>query len=115
MLWRIVMIEDAKTRFCRRLKTIRKSKKLTQEGLGVKIGLDESCANTRISRYEKGVHVVEPNTAERIAQVLDVPLSYFYAPSEDLAELNQLFHHFNSEDQQKLLIFAQSLSMTDKL
>ena len=45
---------------------------MTLEKLGVAIGLDESCASTRISRYEHGVHVVEPNTAERIAQALDV-------------------------------------------
>lgn len=103
------MIEDAKTRFCRRLKTTRKSKKMTLEKLGVSIGLDESCASTRISRYEKGIHMVEPNTAERLAQVLDVPLSYFYAPTEDLAELNQIFYQLNQEQQQILLQFAQEL------
>jgi len=103
------MTEDAKIRFCRRLKSTRKSNKLTQEALGVAIGLDESSANTRISRYEKGVHVVEPNTAERIAQVLNMPLSYFYAPTEELAELNQIFYHLNHEEQQKLLRYAQEL------
>ena len=73
------------------------------------IGLDESCASTRISRYEHGVHAVEPNTAERIAQVLDVPLAYFYADTEELAELTNIFDHQDHERQQRLLNFARSL------
>lgn len=103
------MIEDAKTRFCRRLKATRKAQKMTLEKLGVAIGLDESCASTRISRYEHGVHAVEPNTAERIAQVLDVPLAYFYADTEELAELTNIFDHQDHERQQRLLNFARSL------
>ena len=103
------MIEDAKTRFCRRLKATRKAQKMTLEKLGVAIGLDESCASTCISRYEHGVHAVEPNTAERIAQVLDVPLAYFYANSEEMAELTQIFDHLNAEKQQQLLDYARGL------
>ena len=103
------MIEDAKTRSCRRLKQTRKSKKLTQEALGVAIGLDEFSANTRISRYENGIHTIEPNTAERIAQVLDVPLAYFYADTEEFAELTNIFDHQDHERQQRLLNFARSL------
>lgn len=103
------MIEDAKTRSCRRLKATRKAQKMTLEKLGVAIGLDESCASTRISRYEHGIHVVEPNTAERIAQVLDVPLAYFYADTEEFAELTNIFDHQDHERQQRLLNFARSL------
>lgn len=103
------MIEDAKTRLCIRLRTTRKKKKLTLEALGVAIGLDESCASTRISRYENGIHTIEPNTAERIAQILNVPLAYFYANSEDLAELTLIFDHLNTEKQQQLLDFARTL------
>lgn len=103
------MIEDTKAWFCRRLKTTRKFKKISQEQLGITIGLDESCASTRISRYEHGVHAVEPNTAERIAQVLDVPLAYFYANSEEMAELTQIFDHLNAEKQQQLLDYARGL------
>ena len=103
------MKEDAKSIFCKRLKTARKIKKISQEKLGLLIDLDEFVASTRINRYEKGVHVVEPNTAERIAQVLDVPLSYFYAPTEELAELNQIFYGLDKEQQQILLQFAREL------
>ena len=103
------MIEDAKTRFCRRLKATRKAQKMTLEKLGVAIGLDESCASTRISRYEHGIHTIEYNTAERIAQVLDVPLAYFYADTEEFAELTNIFDHQDHERQQRLLNFARSL------
>ena len=65
--------------------------------------------HARISRYEHGVHAVEPNTAERIAQVLDVPLAYFYANSEEMAELTQIFDHLNAEKQQQLLDYARGL------
>ena len=82
---------------------------MTQEALGVAIGLDEFSANTRISRYENGIHTIEPNTAERIAQVLDVPLAYFYADTEELAELTQIFDHLNAEKQQQLLDYARGL------
>lgn len=43
--------------FQMRFKQARKAKKLTQEQLGIAIGLDEFVASTRINRYEKGVHL----------------------------------------------------------
>ena len=103
------MIEDAKTRSCRRLKATRKAQKMTLEKLGITIGLDESCPSARISRYENGIHTIEYNTAERIAQVLDVPLAYFYADTEEFAELTNIFDHQDHERQQRLLNFARSL------
>ncbi len=109
MMWRLVMIEDAKVRFCKRLKTSRKIRKISQEQLGITIGLDESSASARISRYENGIHTIEPNTAERIAQALDVPLAYFYASTEELAELINIFDHLDNLRQQQLLNFARSL------
>lgn len=105
----LLMNQDAKYRFCVRLKMIRKSKKLSQEKLGLLIGLDEFVASTRINRYEKGVHIAEPNTAERIAQVLNEPLSFFYAETDELAELNRIFYHLDLEKQQQLLLFARQL------
>ncbi len=103
------MNEDAKSIFCRRLKETRKSKGLTQEKLGVEIGLDEAVANTRISRYEKGVHTVEPNTGARIAEALDTTLAYFYANTDDMAKLVNIYHHLNQQQQSDLLQFAEQL------
>ena len=104
------MNDDAKSKFCNRLKAIRKTKQISQEKLGILIGLDEFVASTRINRYEKGVHIADPNTAERIAQVLNEPLSFFYAETEELAELNRIFYHLDLAKQQQLLVFARELT-----
>lgn len=73
------------------------------------IGLDEAVANTRISRYEKGVHAVEPNTGSRIAKALDVPLAFFYADNDDMAELVDTYHHLDLADQQQILAMVRQL------
>ena len=103
------MDEDVKILLGKRLREIRKSKKMTLEDLGVAIGLEESSASTRISRYENGIHSIELNTAERIAKVLDIPLSFFYAPTDDLAELNQIFYSLDQDKKIELLTFARQL------
>lgn len=105
------MNEDIKSRFCRRLKACRKDKKMTLEQLGVAIGLEESSASTRISRYENGIHIAEPYTVERIAQVLDVPIAYFYADNEEIADLLYYFYHLNHDQQQELLHHIKSNSI----
>jgi len=97
------MTNDAKTTFSKRLKEARLARKLTQEALGVAIGLDESAANTRISRYEHGIHAVEPNTAERLAQALNLPLAYFYADSDEMADLIKNFALLSDEQRQSFL------------
>lgn len=68
--------------FQTRFKQARKDKKLTQEQLGIAIGLDEFVASTRINRYEKGVHLPDLQTLESIANVLEVSPAYFFAEDE---------------------------------
>ena len=64
--------------FTRRFKEARKAKKLTQEKLGILIGLDEFVASTRINRYEKGIYLLDLITLKRITEVLDIPPAYFF-------------------------------------
>ncbi len=97
------MTDDAKTIFSKRLKEARLAKKLTQEALGVAIGLDEAVANARISRYEHGIHAVEPNTADRLAEALGLPLAYFYADSDEMAELVKTFARLSNDQKKELL------------
>lgn len=104
---------DAKETFCTRLKAERKAKNLTQEKLGTLIGLDEGVANTRISRYEKGIHTVEPNTGKRIAHALDIPLAYLYADSDEMAELLKLYYQMKPARQAQLLALARQLSVEE--
>ncbi len=51
------------------------------------IGIDEGCSSARISRYETGAHLPPFETAELLADVLRVPVEYFYCRSEELGSL----------------------------
>ncbi|XXN62869.1 helix-turn-helix domain-containing protein [Enterobacter ludwigii] len=72
--------------FQRRLKQARLAKGLSQKGLGMAAGIDEFVASTRINRYENGIHQVDLDTAQRLADVLGIPAAYFYAEDDALAE-----------------------------
>lgn len=77
---------DLQRIFTKRFKQARQAKKLTQEKLGIAIGLDEFVASTRINRYEKGIHIPDLTTLAHLARVLDIPPAYFFADDE-LAEV----------------------------
>lgn len=85
-----------------RMRTQRKLLNLSQEALGVSIGLDESCSRVRISRYETGVH--EPNIAimKRIAETLGVSVAYLYCERNSVAELIALAYKL-PDDQIQLI------------
>lgn len=77
--------------FIKRFKQARKQQNLTQEKLGIAIGLDEFVASSRINRYEKGVHLPDLTTLNNLADVLDVPVAYFFADDE-LSEMILEYH-----------------------
>lgn len=77
---------DLQRIFTKRFKQARQAKKLTQEKLGIAIGLDEFVASTRINRYEKGIHIPDLTTLAHLARVLGIPPAYFFADDE-LAEV----------------------------
>ena len=87
---------DLQEIFTTRFKQARKAKKLTQEQLGIAIGLDEFVASTRINRYEKGVHLPDLQTLARIAEILDVPPAFFFA--EDVLAENILIFKMNNNE-----------------
>lgn len=60
---------------------------MPQDKLGVALGLDETTASARMSRYETGVHEPPMEVASRIAQALGVPAAYLYCEDDDLAEV----------------------------
>ncbi|POW54634.1 transcriptional regulator [Candidatus Pantoea alvi] len=76
-----------------RLREARHRANLTQEKLGVLVGIDESTARSRISYYESGTNSPSFDTARKIARVLNVPVSYLYTP-EDEDELAQIILGF---------------------
>ena len=70
-----------------RLREIRLRAGISQEKLGVLAGIDEFSASARINQYERGKHVPDFKTLERLAEVLNTPAPYFYAKDEELADL----------------------------
>ncbi|WP_428852595.1 helix-turn-helix domain-containing protein [Imbroritus primus] len=95
--------------FAQRLKEARKRAGLSQEALGRNAGLDEMSASTRMNRYELGKRMPDPELVERIAVVLNLPAAYFYAVSDDEAELLIKFHRLSSEGRAKVMSFLGQL------
>lgn len=81
----------------RRMRERREALGLAQEKVGVAIGLDESSARARISRYELGVHEVPVPTAKQIASALKVPLVYLYCEDDNTAHLLVELHKLSAK------------------
>ena len=75
-----------------RLKQARINVGLSQEKLGVLSGIDEFSASARMNQYETGKHLPDLLTLSKIASVLGVPLAYFYAEEDGLAEAILTYH-----------------------
>ncbi len=71
----------------KRLREARLAAGLSQKQLGIKAGIDEFSASPRINQYERGKHVPDFSTAERLAAVLKVPTPYLFARDDDLAKI----------------------------
>lgn len=100
----------AKSLFGRRLKQARIAIGLAQDKLGVMIGLDESCSSARMSRYENGIHAPAFEIAQRIAEAMNLPTSYFYCADDDLAELLILYHQTSQDKKKKISEYIKDLT-----
>lgn len=98
----------------KRLKDARLKKGLSQEQLGLRAGLEVESASARMNRYERGTRVPSVELVERIAEVLDVPLTYFYAAEEDEAKLVVLFHRMSSDNKNQVLNVAETFSTPEE-
>ncbi|KHS95578.1 MULTISPECIES: helix-turn-helix domain-containing protein [Pectobacterium] len=98
--------------FCQRLKQARLAKGLSQKKLGIAAGIDEFVASTRINRYEKGVHEASIETAQQLAEALDVPLAYFYTENDELADMMLAFLALPPEKKAEVLAFMKSATRT---
>ena len=83
---------------CKRLKEARLSAKFSQKKLGIAAGMDQFSASARRNHYEMGRHTPDYSTLSRIAIVLDLPVAYFFAESDDLATLIKIFNRLNNAD-----------------
>ena len=94
---------EEKSVFARRLRAAREARGVSQKQLGILAGIDQFVASARINQYERGKHVPDLQTAQRLATELNVPVSYLYEPDDDLAELIRLLGA-SSRDQLHQLI-----------
>ncbi|WP_160105677.1 helix-turn-helix domain-containing protein [Pseudomonas izuensis] len=85
-----------------RLKHARLCADLSQEELGIRIGLEPASASTRMNRYELGKRMPDPELVERLAAELNLPAAYFYAVEDAEADLLQRYFRLSEEGKAKL-------------
>lgn len=81
---------EGKTTFAKRLREAREAIGVSQKQLGIMAGIDQFVASARINQYERGKHIPDLLTAQRLAAELRVPVSYLFEPSDDMAALLRL-------------------------
>lgn len=88
--------------FSKRLKEARMRAGLTQHQLGVLAGIDEDSASAKMNQYEQGVHVPKFDRLKDLAKALKVPTAYFYAESDELAELLYGYERLSVKNKQAI-------------
>ena len=92
-----------------RLRSARKVKGLSQERLGILAGIDESSASARMNQYETGKYAPDFLMAKKIAEVLDVPTTYFYTEDDLMAEMVLKFHFLTQIQKKKVINFIDTI------
>jgi transcriptional regulator with XRE-family HTH domain len=92
-----------------RLKTARLRAGLSQEKLGKLAGIDPTSASARMNQYERGKHAPDYRLMCKVAEILNMPVSWFYTEDDDLARLQELYFHMSSEVKQNLLERAEEV------
>lgn len=79
--------KSTSTVYGKRLREARLMNEIPQDKLGVQIGLDETVASARISRYETGEHEPPYHTSLLLAKALTIPVAYLYCDDDELADI----------------------------
>jgi len=75
---------------------------------------EQNTGAPRISRYETGQHDPDPQTAEKLAKALGLPLAYFYATSDTLAEIILMVSTLPEDLQQEALDALKAIAQKKK-
>lgn len=81
-----------------RLREAREKVGLSQKALGIEAGMDPFSASARMNQYEQGKHTPDYATLSSIARVLCVPVAYFYAEDDLLAQAILLLGNKSAEE-----------------
>ena len=92
-----------------RLKQARLRAGLSQEKLGKLAGIDPMSASARMNQYERGKHSPDYQLMCRVAEILNMPVSWFYTEDEELARLQEVVFHLDANVRRPLLVQAESL------
>lgn len=98
---------------CKRLRGARLASNFSQKKLGIAAGMDQFSASARMNHYEMGRHTPDYSTLKRIALVLELPVAYFYAESDELADLILIFNKLSKMEQSALLAKLANLNLND--
>jgi len=74
-----------------RLKVARLRAGLSQEKLGKLAGIDPTSASARMNQYERGKHAPDYRLMCKVAEILKMPVSWFYTQDDDMARLQEVF------------------------
>lgn len=96
--------------FARRLREARQRTGLSQKALGVKAGIDQFCASPRMNQYERGKHLPDLLMVEHLAAAAGVPMPYFFAQEDALAEILVLWGNLDEVARAELLAAARGLA-----
>ena len=76
-----------------------------------RLGLTEQNTGApRVSRYETGLHAPDDVTARELAEALGVPVAYFHATSDALAEVILIFNRLPPAKQKKAIAALKDLA-----
>lgn len=88
---------------CKRLREARLAANFSQKKLGIAAGMDQFSASARMNHYEMGRHTPDYSTLKRIANVLNLPVAYFYAEEDELAKFIKIFNELKKAEKNTLL------------
>ncbi len=91
-----------------RLKQARLRAGLSQEKLGKLAGIDPMSASARMNQYERGKHSPDYQLMCRVADILKMPVSWFYTEDEEHARLQEIFYLLSPAERRLVLIQAES-------
>jgi len=87
----------------KRLKQARQRAGLSQKQFGIKAGIDYFGASARINQYEHGTHMPGLQTVTRLADVMQLPVPYFYCQDAELAKAIVKFSALGKAQKRRVL------------
>lgn len=91
-----------------RLKQARLRAGLSQEKLGKLSGIDPMSASARMNQYERGKHSPDYQLMCRVAEILQMPVSWFYTEDEEQARLQEIFYLLSPAVRHGLVMHAEA-------